>query len=409
ASAASGAWLALQARRAPSGAPLARRLAPTLAFSLALGLALTPTAARNQLVHRQPALVSHNGGLNFYLGNNLEWRETMFLRPGLPFRRLVLQAEPDKRDVAERNQWWWQRAREEIRQHPVAWLAILGTKALWSVHDTEIPRNEDYRCRTDEGPLSWVGRLPVRYGLVFPLALAGAVLLARRGGGGLLLAGTWVALHLPLVVFLVADRYRLATWPVVSLAAAVGLHALLQLGLAVREGARPGRGWLLLLPVLPVPFLPIDSRTAYDPAWCLHVDGNLALMAGDQDEAVALYQRALALDPDDWGARDFLARTLADGGDTAQAIALMEPLVDWFPDHYPSLYFLAGQYQRAGRLDLAADTMGRAWRVPGERTNTGVRYVKLLLQAGRRDEARRVVDGAPELQGHPGLADAFIH
>lgn len=404
ASLASGAWLLLQAWRAPDGAPLSRRAGPTLAFALALGLALTPTAGRNHLIHHQPALVSHNGGLNFYLGNNLGWRETMFLRPGLPFRRLVLEAEPDKRDVAQRNEWWWQRTREEIADHPVAWLSILGTKALWSVHDTEIPRNEDYRCRTDQGPLAWLGGLPVRYGLALPLALAGAVILARRGGGGPLLVGTWVALHLPLVIFLVADRYRLATWPVVCLAAAAGLHALLQAGLATRDGRRPARAWLLLLPVLPLPFLPIDARTSYDAAWCLHVDGNLALMAGDEDGAVALYQQAMALDPDDWGARDFLARTLAERGETTQAITLMEPLVAWFPDHYPSLYFLAGLYQRADRLDQAADTMGRAWRVPGDRTNTGVRYVKLLVQAGRRDEARQVVAATPALQGHPGLA-----
>lgn len=403
ASAASGVWLLVQAQRAPSGVAVSRRLGPTLAFALTLGLALAPTAARNHLVHHQPALVSHNSGLNFYLGNNLEWRETMFLRPGLPFRRLVLEAEPDKRDVAERNTWWWDRSRAGIAAHPVAWLSILGTKALWSVHDTEIPRNEDYRCRTDQGPLAWIGRLPVRYGLVLPFALAGAVLLARRGGAGPLAAATWAALHLPLIVFLVADRYRLATWPAVSLAAAVGLHAAVRAVFAARDGARPSRAWLLLLPVLPVPFLPIDPRTAYDAAWCLHVDGNLALMDGDEDGAMTLYQQAMALDPEDWGARDFLARTLAERGEPRQAITLMEPLVAWFPDHYPSLYFLAGLYQRTDQLDLAADTMGRAWRVPGDRTNTGVRYVKLLVQAGRRDEARRVVAGASELQGHPGL------
>lgn len=382
--------------------------ASVLALGVALGLALAPTAWLNSQRYEQPALVSHNSGLNFYLGNNLAWRETMFLRPGLPFRRLVLAAEPDKRDVAARNDYWWERAGEELDGRWASIAAILGTKALWSIHDVEIPRNEDYRCRTDSGPMSWIGRLPLSYGLVLPFALVGGVALSRRGGPGRMVPVTWLALHLPLILFLVADRYRLATWPVVSLAAAVGLGEVLRLveawrGRRPRGSPRPSWTWLCLLPVLPLPFVPIDPRTDYDPAWCLHVDGNLALTLGERDEAAELYRKALALDPEDWGARDFLARTLAEQGQAAEAIALMEPLLAWFPDHYPSLYFQARQYEKTGQLDLAADLMGRAWRVPGDRTSTGVRYVRLLVAAGRRAEARAVVASAPDLQGHPGL------
>ena len=126
-------------------------------------------------------------------------------------------------------------------------------------------------------------------------------------------------------------------------------------------------------------------------------------MKGEREQAAELYREAMALDPEDWGARDFLARTLAEQGEDAQAIALMEPLLDWFPDHYPSLYFQARQYEKTGQLDLAAETMGRAWRVPGERTSTGVRYVRLLARAGRKAGGRAVVAAAPELQGPPGL------
>ncbi len=393
------AWLAWRGlREAPPAWP--RSL---LALGVALGLALAPTAWLNATKYDQPALVSHNSGLNFYLGNNLDWRETMFLRPGLPFRRLVLQAEPDKRDVAARNDYWWQRAREELGGRWASVASILGTKALWSINDVEVPRNEDYRCRTDDGPMSWIARLPLRYGLVLPFALIGAVALSRRGGPGRMIPLSWAALHLPLVLFLVADRYRLATWPLISLASAAGLSELGRLVQSLRAGRPGSKAWLLLLPLLPLPFLPIDARTAYDPAWCLHVDGNLALMKGEREQAAELYREAMALDPEDWGARDFLARTLAEQGEDAQAIALMEPLLDWFPDHYPSLYFQARQYEKTGQLDLAAETMGRAWRVPGERTSTGVRYVRLLARAGRKAEGRAVVAAAPELQGHPGL------
>lgn len=400
---AAGAWVAVQGLRGTAGAPVARRAAPTLAFAAVLALSLAPTTWMNTVQHQQPALVSHNSGVNFFLGNNLQWRDTMFLRPGLPFRKLVLEAEPHRRQVSERNDYWWARTRAEIADHPLSWLSILSTKALWSVNDTEIPRNEDYRCRTDDGPMAWLRRLPVHYGIVLPFALAGAVLLSRRPGPGRLVPLSWAALQLPLILFVVSDRYRLATWPVVCLAAGVGLAGLVQAWLDRREGRPGSRGWLLLLLALPIPFLPIDQRTAYDPAWCLHVDGNLALMSGDREGAVTLYTQAMALDPEDWGARDFLARTVAREGDLDQAMALMDPLLVWFPDHYPSLYFAARTEQRRGNLDRAADLMGRAFAVPGDRTNTGVRYVKLLVSAGRRSEARGVVAEHAELQGHPEL------
>ncbi|RME24587.1 MAG: tetratricopeptide repeat protein [Deltaproteobacteria bacterium] len=349
--------------------------------------------------------MSHNGGLNFYLGNNPGWRETMFLRPGLPFRKLVLEAEPHRRSVDERNAWWWQRAKREIADKPVVWASVLLTKAIWSVNNREIPRNEDYRCRIDDGPLRWIGALPVRYGLVLPWALVGAALLVRRGrDGARVLPATWLALHLPVIAFIVADRYRLATWPVMCACAAVALAAIGPTWRAWKaRRQRPSAAWLLLAGGL-VAWVPIDPRTAKDPAWCLHVDGNLALMEGDPDTAAQLYRQALALDPEDWGARDFLARTLFREGDLDGAAALMEPLVAWFPDHYPTLYFMARLEERRGNLDAAADYMGRAYRVPGDRTNTGVRYVRLLVEAGRRDEAAAVLRADPALARHPKLA-----
>ncbi len=381
-----------------------RRLLPVALFGIGLAVAIGPTTWRNVAIHDQPALVSHNGGLNFYLGNNPGWRDSMFLRPGLPFRRLVLEAEPDKRGVDERNEWWWERAEHEITEKPGVWAAVLLTKAIWSVNNREIPRNEDYRCRTDDGPLAWIGQLPVRYGLVLPWALVGAALLLRRGRGASGLPATWLALHVPVVAFIVADRYRLATWPLMCVCAGVGLAALGQMVAAWRRARqRPTAAWLLL-PLGLLSFVPIDPRTAVDPAWCVHVDANLALMDGNKDAAVRLYRQALELDPDDWGARDFLARTVFSEGEVDAAAELMEPLLAWFPDHYPTLYFMARLEQRRGRLDAAADYMGRAYRVPGERTNTGVRYVRLLVEAGRRDEAAAVLQADPKLARHPKLA-----
>ena len=55
--------------------------------------------------------------------------------------------------------------------------------------------------------------------------------------------GRWVAMQAVPILFIVADRYRLATWPFVVLCAAVGVGALLELRERWPAGERPGKAW----------------------------------------------------------------------------------------------------------------------------------------------------------------------
>jgi hypothetical protein len=371
-------------------------------FVVGLAAALAPTTARNLRDLDSFALVSHNAGINLYLGNNPAWRQTAFLRPGLPFRQLALEAEPDVRNVAERDAWWRRRTVEEITAHPDAWAAALVTKAYWSIHSTEVPRNEDYRCRIEARPLAWMGWLPVRYALVLPLALVGLASLRRRREGALL-GGLWLMLHLPLIIFLVADRYRLATWPMLCLLAPLGIAAVGQALSRWRAGVPPPAIWLLLTPALVVPWLPTDPVIDRDPSWCLHVQGNLAYMEQRLDEAMELYQASIALDPDNISAWNYIAALHHRARRYPQAAEAMEHVLHDFPDHFPSLRFMSQIQEDLGDLPAAAAYMGRAYQVPGDRTSSGVRYVKLLVAAGRVEEARAVLAADPELARHPKL------
>ena len=78
-----------------------------------------------------------------------------------------MQAEPDKRNVAQRNDYWQKKTLEAVTSHPLNSAMAILTKLYWSIHNIEIPRNEDYRCRLDEPilqPLAWN---PIRYTLYF--------------------------------------------------------------------------------------------------------------------------------------------------------------------------------------------------------------------------------------------------
>ena len=367
-----------------------------------LALALAPTTAVNASRFGEFTLVSDNAGLNFYLGNNPDWKRTTNLQAGLPFRQLVLEAEPHVRTfVHERNSYWRERALSEIVADPGAWIGAIGTKAYYSVHNTEIPRNEDYRCRTKDGALRWIVWLPVRYGWVFPLALWGGVILWRRGREFRLVPVSWVALHLPLVVFFVSDRYRIATWPVVCLAAALGIQAAWKQIEAWREGERPSRRWLWLL-VAVVPWLPRDAGLDMQESWCLRVEGNFARADRDLDTAIERYQLALDLNPEDMSARHHLAEALVSQGRPTAAEEVLEPLLASFPQSYRAQKLMARIQVRLKNWEGVAEHAGAAWRLPHEGLSAGVLYVDALLKCvpSRREEALAVVEASPALAAH---------
>ncbi|MDP6934870.1 MAG: tetratricopeptide repeat protein, partial [Myxococcota bacterium] len=204
-----------------------------------------------------------------------------------------------------------------------------------------------------------------------------------------------------------ADRYRLATWPVVCLCAAVGLWRVVREVTRYRaEGRGKERsGWIGVCIVISLVLAhgPIDPVTSEQTAWCRHVEGNLAFMNDDLESAEALYAQAVKLDPDDLGAWSWLARCQDQDDREAEAVVSMNKVVDVFSDHYPSLLYLSQLHSKLGNSRTAAEFAGRAYRVPGPRTNTGVRYVKLLVGSGQLEKAREVVADDPKLQGHPKL------
>jgi hypothetical protein len=380
------------------------RLGPILALATGMGLALLPTSHTNHQEFGKFELVSHNSGLNFYLGNGAEWRETRALEAGLPFRRLVLQAEPHRRNLAERNAWWWARSRQEISADPMAWSGALWTKAIWSINGAEIPRNEDYRCRMEsDDPLHWLPLLPVRFSWVFGLACLGALVAWRARGRLRLGVLLWLALHLPMVFFLVADRYRMASWAVVALLASLGLSELMRLKDQWGAGWRPGWKISGLLVCLVLPFVPIGEAGELDPSDCRYQDGHLALMEERYEEAEAYYREVLLEEPDHMSAHFWLAELLRRSGRLEEAAEHLEPVLEWFPQYFKGQRILGQIYLELELLDPAIEATEAAYRVPGERDSTGRELIRLLLRSGQKERAAGLMQEDHELAVKKGL------
>jgi tetratricopeptide (TPR) repeat protein len=397
-----GLWLAVAGWRA------GRRWLPAAALVVGVAAPIAPTAKENWDRFGVVELVSHNAGVNLYLGNNPDWVETTLLRPGLPFRQLVLEAEPHRRDAPARNDYWKSRTFAAIANDPGTWLATLGAKAVWSLSDTEVPRNEDYRCRTRDGEaLHWLGRLPVRYGWAGPLGILGLLVLVRRARPAeeRMLLPLWLALHAPMVIFLVSDRYRLATWPLLCVSAPIAVQLAREAVAAARMRSRPPLALLALVPLLLAAWWPIHWRTRMDPSLCRYAEGNIHYMEKEYAEAQAAYEDVLDTWPRDMGAHYWLAHLGALRKDHGAAVTHIEVVLDQFPDHFPSLKSLGGWALKTGDKARAVRAYEAAYRVPGDRTATGVRLVLLLLDLGRVSEARELVQADEKLARHRKLRD----
>jgi tetratricopeptide (TPR) repeat protein len=325
-----------------------------------VGLPVLIVTARNVLVARDAVLISSNGGLNFFVGNNPDYERTIRLRPGGEFERLA--QEPENLGIVKasaRSRWFASRAGQFLRDHPGEALRLYARKTGELIAGREIPRNQDpYVYRRESWLLAlllWRFGISFPFGLVAPLALAGLFVggqasEAQVSGRRLLLLYA-AAYAVSILLFFPTDRYRLPLVPVAALLAGRMLAAL------------PG---CLKRPIVPAAFLcglilfNLDARTpgevypeeeALNTAYALRVKGR-------PQEARDAYLKAMALNPRRIDPYNSLAVMAAEEGRWDEAAARYEALLEIAPDFADVRRSLGEAYRALGRKEDA----WREWR-----------------------------------------------
>lgn len=424
---AAGLALGVSAVFAPTILPFAlfaaawlRRPLPIAALAIGVLLPIAPVTLRNYRHGGELVLVSTNGGINFYLGNNADYDDTLAVRPGRHWDELESQAHRHGVDApGAASSWFWHQGLAFWRDHPLDAVLLTARKEYLFVHAAELPRDTDiYTARASSTVLAalvWPG--PVRFpGVVlFPLALIGLVTCWRERRR-LAFVYAFLAVQAVMVpVFFVSARHRvpaLAAFALFAAAAAVfiverwrgtrGPRRALPIGVAIA---------IALLVSLPVREADvsyaaepefyrglavrdragsIDSgvaaiaafrrAAAIDPgdariAWELGV--TLAAV-GQQREAVDAWRHAAALDPWDSRPARRASTLLVELGDEQGAAAVLEAHIaaarrepaHYAPDHLNLFYLYARSGQRARALDAlhAAEAEDPAYcreHVPG--------------------------------------------
>ena len=332
---------------------------------LGTALAIAPVTWRNYYMGGDWVLISSNAGLNFYIGNNAQYDETVAIQPGPAWGELTARprVEAGATQPSAQSRFFFAEAWDFMREQPVAYLKLLLYKLYLFWHGDEIGRNQDLYFARQYAPLLqvllWKYGVAFPFGLLVPLALVGLGLSYRNGllrrPEPLLLALFAGAYMLTVVAFFVSARYRLPVVPILLIFAAYGGR---ELYLLYRRGAYRdlivGCGAAFLLAVacnFRVGAMNVegDAHTHYRLGY-VHEKKGLPI------NATAAYERALTLDPGLKWARFNLASLYARSGEYNRAIAAYSEFIGRFPEVARARLALGNVYLRTGRYAEAIAT-----------------------------------------------------
>ena len=389
-------------------------------LTLGLALPLGATFAHNASAG-SGALVSVNGGINLYRGNNpyfvSEAVEPFRLpaeRDGLATRsRLVASVESDRwLTEREADQYWSGRALAHWAEDPVRYIGLTLRKAEQVLSWKEVQDNvdHDYLARRS-AVLSWI---PPTYGVMVSLGLAGVALLARRRQHAPLLVLLITGIG-GIALFFVVARYRV---PLVPLWAACS-------GAAVAEAARRWRAGergvvyrgaaavaalcgLLTLPptsaVWPWSWLVVDRappeclldphllrapelESRYGAAFRLLVDGDLSA-------AEAGMREVWQADPQHYAAGVNLSYLLLQRGDAAGAARVASDVLKGDPCEEKAWMNLGNALLKQGQIPGGLGALHKAVEVDPYDPEMHAALGHAWLLAGNKTEARAALEFA---------------
>jgi tetratricopeptide (TPR) repeat protein len=325
----------------------------TAAWLLLLGI-LAPaalTGIRNLAVSGEPVLISSNGGINYFIGNNPATDGTFHLpadsgllnRPEGLFtsaRETAEHAAGRPLSAAQVDRWWGLRGLDFWIAQPGHALGLFARKVLLALNNFEVPNHYDFGYFRGKAVVLWL--LPT-LGWLLPLGGVGLVLALRRRQW-LLPLGFLVVL-VSVAAFFVTARYRLPLavflWP----AAGLTVERVLAWRRVPRRWG-PVAGAAVLYAVLA--FVPL-VRGGDTRAHMMNLEGAARLEKGDVAGATESFRKAVEADPRNAEALNNFGKMLARQGRTQEAMQYLRRAMAADPTQAETYFNVEEIYRQAGQ------------------------------------------------------------
>ncbi|HUU45995.1 MAG TPA: tetratricopeptide repeat protein [Acidobacteriota bacterium] len=325
-------------------------------------LVVLPVTLRNAVVSHDTVLISTQGGVNFFIGNNPAADGASAVLPphGTAWTNADATAQAETScgrtlKPSGVSTYWWGRGLEFWRDHPLDALPLLGRKLVLFWQNTEFANNQsiDWFTRRWGAILRW---LPLSFGLVVAFGVLGWITALHDRDRIWVLVWS-LAYALTVAMFFVIARLRLPVVPVWIGAAAAGGVELFD-RLRIRDIRRFVVGAVLVIACAvpahidwfgirrqadPRSFLALGNihltegrtalaRAALDSALAINPDyrgvwlsrGTAFYLEGEADSAAACYRKELERQPSDPQALTGLVQTALDRNDTATAVDFLD-------------------------------------------------------------------------------------
>ena len=372
---------------------------------------LAPVVWRNASVGGEFVLTTSQAGPNFYIGNGP--RANGIYVPLVPGRDDALYERADAVALAEAARgrtltprevsgYWFETAFQHIRTHTSQWLGLLVRKLRLLLNWYEIPDAEDqYFYERESIVLRGLGHL-LHFGVLLPLAAAGALLESARRRQLAVLYAVLATTAAGLLAFYLMARYRYPLVPGLTLLAGAALAAGF-------ERARAGR-WRELLPAgaVSLALLPLCNHTIFardfQLAQSLHNQGIALIQLKRPAEAALEYREALRIHPnlpETWAA---LGEALLSQRRLDEALAAFQQAKQLRPESWRPLWQIGLVWLEKRDFERARLALESATRMDGAGAAAFRALASASQNSGRYREAIQAWRRARELD--PGDHEA---
>ena len=331
-------------------APVKRILIYLLSFISAVIIVVAPVTIRNYLVEKDLVIVSHTGGLNFFIGNMGKTDFYLTLQPGYHWIQLLSMPEGAAGRYLKssaRSGWFFNATFRFIFTHPVAWIKIFIKKFTLFWNGYEFDPNYDIHYVKKYSPILRIALCKFAgiyfpFGIIVPFALLGVILALKNKDTFnqpnlfLLLAYAGV-FSLSVILFLIKARYRLPVIPLFILFAAHGMYRLFTMVKKSTFSLAAGSSVLLLClftVLCNFQFYKINSKDYFPLHYYL---ARTHVKRKNYDAAIAEYELALKEHNNQIDVYTELANTYIDQGKIFKAYVACKKALLISPNHHAAL------------------------------------------------------------------------
>jgi 4-amino-4-deoxy-L-arabinose transferase-like glycosyltransferase len=265
-------------------------------------VAIAPVTVRNYLVSGDFTLTTASGGMNFFVGNNPQatglYVEPEFLHSSDPdneFTAYLQEAERLSWRKLTPNQaslFWYKMGLLYILENPLNGLKLLWNKFFYFWNNLEAPNNLSLYLLKDYSPI--VRYIPIGFGMISALGLAGLFLVFPKGKADLLMLYL-ATLVMANIIFFTSSEFRFPALTVLLIGAGSVIVKLV-------EGWKAKRwNWKLTGVIIALLFFTHYqtelARQLRSPRMDYHNLGSVSLADAEYRKAAEFFIKSLRIDP----------------------------------------------------------------------------------------------------------------